>query len=204
MGKIAHHKHAPLHAHWGCGNSRLSCLAVASALCVGLSGQATAQTQAQAPAPVVDVSPWDAPEPWRTDRFYLQTSVYTLHYNPTPEHVNQQNLLNLEWRFNSFAAGGQWLAGLALFANSFGQSSQYLYGGWLVRPFDELQPLYFKITAGALHGYKGEYQNKIPFNSSGVAPAILPSVGYCYKRVCSELVLFGNSGLMVTLGVTLP
>ena len=53
-------------------------------------------------------------------------------------------------------------------------------------------------------GASVRYQNKIPFNSSGVAPAILPSVGYCYKRVCSELVLFGNSGLMVTLGVTLP
>lgn len=204
MGKIGQNEQVPLQARQGHGNRWLACLAGAWALCLGLSGPVAAQTLAQATATSAEVSPWDAPEPWRTDRFYVQTSVYTLHYNPTPEHVNQQNLLNLEWRFNSFAAGGQWLAGLALFANSFGQSSQYLYGGWLVRPFDELQPLYFKITAGALHGYKGEYQNKIPFNSSGVAPAILPSVGYCYKRVCSELVLFGNSGLMVTLGVTLP
>jgi len=41
-------------------------------------------------------------------------------------------------------------------------------------------------------------------NSSGFAPAILPSVGYCYNRICSELVLFGAAGAMLTLGVTLP
>ena len=204
MGNIGQETHVPQPSLRGRGYPGLSCLVAASALWFGVPGPAAAQPQDPTSAAAPTVSAWDAPEPWRTDRFYLQTSIYTLHYNPTPEHVNQQNLLNLEWRFNSFAAGGQWLAGLALFANSFGQSSQYLYGGWLVRPFDGLQPLYFKITAGALHGYKGEYQNKIPFNSSGVAPAILPSVGYCYSRVCSELVLFGNSGLMVTLGVTLP
>jgi hypothetical protein len=184
--------------------ARLAGIGACLALTMGFSVPLGAQTTEQpASAPPV-ASPWDAPEPWRTDRFYLQTSVYTLHYNPTPEHVNQQKLLNAEWRFNSFAAGGQWLAGMAFFNNSFGQASQYLYGGWLVRPFESAQPLYLKITAGALHGYKGEYQNKIPFNSSGVAPAILPSIGYCYSRVCTELILFGNSGLMVTLGVTVP
>ncbi|HRL74969.1 MAG TPA: hypothetical protein PK440_00355 [Candidatus Accumulibacter phosphatis] len=55
-----------------------------------------------------------------------------------------------------------------------------------------------------MHGYKGQYQDKIPFNGSGYAPAIVPAVGYCYQRVCSELVLFGTAGAMLTLGVTLP
>jgi len=149
-------------------------------------------------------SVWDAPEPWRTDRIYFQTSVYTVHFNPSPDHVNNQHLLNLEWRFQDRPRYGQWVAGLAGFANSFGQPSQYLYGGWLARPFDKLQPLYFKITAGVLHGYEGEYKNKIPFNSSGYAPAVLPSIGYCINRFCSELVLFGTAGAMLTLGLTLP
>jgi hypothetical protein len=149
-------------------------------------------------------SAWSAPEPWRTDRVYLQTSAATIHFNPSDEHVNHQELANLEYRFDSYWQTGQWIAGIALFKNSFGQPSQYVYGGWLVRPFATAQPLYFKITAGALQGYKPPYDNKIPFNDSGVAPAILPSVGYCYNRYCSEFVLFGAAGAMLTLGVTLP
>lgn len=185
------------------GAGRLA--ACGMALVMGSASVAPSIAQTPAPvAPAAESSPWSAREPWRTDRFYLQTSVATRHFSPSPDHVNNQKLVNAEWRFNSFAASGQWLAGAALFDNSFGQSSQYVYGGWLVRPFEGLQPLYFKITAGALHGYKGVYKDKIPFNSSGVAPAILPSVGYCFNRICSELVLFGGAGMMLTLGVTLP
>jgi hypothetical protein len=147
---------------------------------------------------------WSAPEPWRTDRFYIQTSVASVHFNPDPDHVNKQDLFNAEYRFDSFWLGGQWIAGAAFFKNSFGQPSQYVYGGWLVRPFESAQPFYFKITAGALHGYEEPYEDKIPFNSSGVAPAILPSAGYCYNRFCSEFVLFGTAGAMLTLGMTLP
>lgn len=184
------------------------------ALGVVLSTPAAAQTAASPPtpastpaaasAPAAEPSPWDAPEPWRTDRFYLQTSLYTLHFDPSDDHVNQQYLVDLEYRYNKSWLEGQWLAGAAFFSNSFGQQSQYVYGGLLWRPFVEAQPLYFKLTAGLLHGYKAPYDEKIPFNDSGVAPAILPSMGYCYQRYCSELILFGTAGLMVTLGVTLP
>ena len=175
---------------------------IATSLLLGVALAAPAAAQLVAPA--ADASTWSAPEPWRTDRFYFQTSIATMHFNPSPDHVNTQDLLNLDWRFDRFWAGGQWLAGAALFKNSFGQPSQYVYGGWLARPFQATQPLYFKITAGVLHGYKEPYENKIPLNSSGFAPAILPSVGYCYNRLCSELVLFGAAGAMLTLGVTLP
>lgn len=163
-----------------------------------------APVAAQSAAPAAEASPWSASEPWRTDRLYFQTSVATAHFSPDPSHVNKQDLLNLEWRFDRRWAGGQWLAGAASFKNSFGQPSQYAYGGWLTRPFDSAQPFYLKITAGALHGYKAPYQNKIPFNSSGVAPAILPSAGYCYNRFCSEVVLFGAAGAMLTFGATIP
>ena len=144
-------------------------------------------------------SAWSAPEPWRTDRFYLATSVYTKHFHYNPDHDDHQNLIQGEWNITT-----QWLAGLSLFDNSFGQPTQYLYAGYRFRPFDSVQPLYFKLTAGLVHGYKDQYQNKIPFNNTGVAPVIIPSVGYCVNRFCSEAVLFGAAGMMITFGVTLP
>ena len=52
--------------------------------------------------------------------------------------------------------------------------------------------------------YRGEFQDKIPMNNSGFAPAIVPSMGYCINRFCSEFVLFGTAGFLITLGVTLP
>jgi hypothetical protein len=144
-------------------------------------------------------SPWDAPEPWRTDRFYLETSLYTVHFNGDSDHDNSQQLILFEWNITE-----QWLVGAAVFDNSYGQSSQYVYGGYRFRPFEKAQELYFKISAGIVHGYKGEYQNKIPFNGSGFAPVIVPSVGYCINRFCSELVIFGTAGALLTFGVTLP
>ena len=144
-------------------------------------------------------SAWSAPEPWRTDRFYLATSLYTKHFYYNPAHDDHQNLIQGEWNVTT-----QWLAGLSLFNNSFGQPTQYLYGGYRFRPFDSVQPLYLKLTAGLVHGYKDQYQSKIPFNNSGVAPVIIPSIGYCVNRFCSEAIIFGAAGVMVTFGVTLP
>ena len=144
-------------------------------------------------------SGWSAPEPWRTDRFYLATSLYTHHFHYSADHNDHQHLIQGEWNVTT-----QWLAGLSLFDNSFGQPSEYLYGGYRFRPFDGVQPLYFKLTAGLVHGYKDPYQDKIPFNKYGVAPVIIPSVGYCVNRFCSEAVVFGAAGAMITFGVTVP
>jgi len=178
---------------------------LAAAVGMSLGAGALAQTPPPAAPATVDAkSPWDAPEPWRTDRFYFQTSIYTGHFNPSDDHVNHSYLVNPEYRFSESWLDGQWIAGAGFFSNSFGQASQYVYGGLLWRPFVEAQPLYFKLTAGLLHGYKAPYDEKIPFNKYGVAPAILPSMGYCYVRYCSELIIFGTAGLMVTLGVTVP
>ena len=146
------------------------------------------------PAPVSSVD-----EPWRTDRFYLETSVYTRHFSYDAAHVDKQKLILGEWNITE-----QWLIGASVFDNSFGQSSQYVYGGWRYRPFAQLQPFYVKVSAGLTHGYRDQYRDKIPFNHSGIAPVIIPSVGYCFSRVCSEVVLFGGAGLLVTLGVTIP
>jgi hypothetical protein len=154
--------------------------------------------------PAVTTSVWDAPEPWRTDRFYFQTSLATVHFHPDDDHNNNQKLIYGEWRLPQRWLEGQVLVGASAFDNSFGQPSQFVFGGLLWRPFDSVPEAYVKLAAGVLHGYKDEYQDKIPFNHYGYAPAIVPSVGYCYNRVCGEMVVFGTAGLMWTLGVTLP
>jgi len=132
-------------------------------------------------------------------RWLFQTSVYTRHYHYDPRHNNHQRLLNLE-RWNSAGNG----LGVALFDNSFGQPSQYVYGGKFWRPFDGSAPLlHMKLTAGLISGYKGEYQDKIPYNRNGIAPAIIPSIGLSGRRYTGEVVLLWNAGAMVTFGVYL-
>lgn len=148
-------------------------------------------------------SPWDAPEPWRTDRWYFQFAYYTIHFHPDDDH-QQSYLFDAEYHFKETWLGGQWIAGIALFQNSFGQFSQYFFGGLQWRPIADHQPFYVKLTAGPLHGYSGEYQNKVPFNSSGVAPAIIPSVGYCVQRYCGEFVLLGTNAALLTIGMSIP
>jgi len=179
-------------------------VAVASIALYGIAlAQVPTPDAAVVPAPedkeVSLPSKWDAPEPWRTDRFYLETSVVTTHFHSDPNHDNHQNLILGEWNITP-----EWLVGASVFDNSFGQSSQYVYGGYRFRPFESAQPLYFKLSAGIVHGYSGQYQNKIPLNSSGFAPVIVPSVGYCIVRYCSELIIFGTAGALLTVGVTIP
>lgn len=148
----------------------------------------------------------------------VQTSLYTQHYSPDPEHVNRQKLVNLEWtlseeqvrRFDFLRAPDEssslrnrieWLAGGVYFQNSFGQSSLYGFvgGRYPVSVARDLD-VYFKLTAGFLAGYRDEYKDKIPFNNLGVAPAVLPSAGIEYKRLHLEVVPFGTAGVMVNVG----
>ena len=126
----------------------------------------------------------------------LQTSVYTKHWDPEPEHVNHSNLLNIEFKTTT-----NWIYGFAYFDNSFGQPSQYLYAGYSWQMFNK-DWVYFKLTGGLLHGYKEPYEKKIPFNELGVAPAILPTFGLKYKRVFTELQILGAAAATVTVGFT--
>ncbi len=126
--------------------------------------------------------------------WYLQTSVYTTHWNHDPDHNNHQKLIGLE---RNRADGVVW--GGATFKNSFSQRSNYVYAG---KRFDwDGTPFYAKVTGGALQGYRGEYRDKIPLNHLGVAPAIIPSVGAHYGPVGAELVVLGNAAAMVNVGV---
>lgn len=128
--------------------------------------------------------------------WYLQTSAYTRHFHPDPEHNNRQDLIGLEYQ----AEGGV-VAGGTTFRNSFRQRSQYAYVG---KRFDSgAAPVYLKVTGGLLQGYRGEYRDKIPLNRFGVAPVLIPSLGARLGPVGGELVLLGNSAMMVNLGVYL-
>jgi hypothetical protein len=133
------------------------------------------------------------------DAIYLQTSLYTIHFNPSEDHTNNQRLLNVE-----LDKASSWIFGFAYFSNSFDQPSQYLYAGynWTLPKTRELA--YFKISGGLLHGYKGEHQDAVPYNSTGISPAILPAVGVKYQRFQSELTLFGTAGMMLSVGVNFP
>ncbi len=122
----------------------------------------------------------------------LQYSNFITHFRSDPDHNNDPGLIGIELRRE------QWLVGGASFRNSFDQSSQYLYVG---RRFDSTAtPLYAKLTAGVLRGYRGEHKRKIPLNDLGIAPAIIPAVGVQMGRFRSELALLGESALLLSVG----
>ena len=111
---------------------RVPALLLAAACCLGaapvLAQSATAATGSEG-TPAVTTSVWDAPEPWRTDRFYFQTSRATVHWNPQDDHNNNQKLVYGEWRLEERWLEGQVLVGAAAFSNSFYQPSQFVFGG---------------------------------------------------------------------------
>jgi hypothetical protein len=132
---------------------------------------------------------------WKIESWSVQTSLYTRHFDPEPDHVNDQSLLALETGF-----ANEWIGGLAIFDNSFGQDTQFLYMArrW---PLFRSDHWYAKLMGGLMHGYKDEYEDKIPFNGLGVAPAILPALGYSNGPFIGELHLGGLSVVTLTAGV---
>jgi hypothetical protein len=127
------------------------------------------------------------------------------HFSRSDEHVRYNNLVSVE-RLGSdwtFWGASRSQIGLALFDNSFGQFSQYVFVGneW---DFFARSPItvYGSMTAGILHGYRGRYRDKIPFNSSGFAPAIVPAFGVRYGRASLVANVLGANGFLVALGWT--
>lgn len=123
----------------------------------------------------------------------IQTSVYTRHFSPAPEHNNHQNLIGLE---RNEASG--LVYGAATFRNSFAQRSVY---GYMGKRFDSSRyPVYVKVTGGLLHGYRGEYRDKIPLNRYGIAPVVIPGIGVHLGPVNAEVILLGASAAMLNVG----
>jgi hypothetical protein len=129
------------------------------------------------------------------DVLMIQGSPDVIHFDPSPEHTDHSWLIGIEWQ-----AGNRWLAGWSHFNNSFDQRCDYIYVGksWTL---DSVSPnLYVKLTGGVVLGYKEPYEDKIPFNNDGVAPGIIPAIGYKYERFNAQVNLLGTAGLMITVG----
>lgn len=133
---------------------------------------------------------------WDFEQSYLYSSLYTKHYDPDPDHVNDQNMLGFEGQTRD-----KRIMGLAVFDNSFGQESQYLYVGRKWRAFSS-DRWYYKMTGGLLNGYEEPYEDKIPLNGLGVAPALVPTLGYKGKSFAVEFSQLGLAAGMITAGFT--
>lgn len=132
---------------------------------------------------------------WKIAGWNIQTSFYTHHWDEDPDHTNHQKLIGPELVFKN-----DYLVGFAYFRNSFDQPSEFLYIGktW---PLFHSKYFYFKLVGGLLHGYKEPYEDKIPLNGLGVAPAILPSFGVRYKHVMMEVQIAGTAAITITGGL---
>jgi len=125
----------------------------------------------------------------------LQAAPGVVHYNSDPQHAKYSWLVGAEWQQPS-----RWLAGYSYFNNSFDQKCHYFYAGrwWPIREDDP--HWYVKLTGGVILGYKEPFEDKIPLNHNGIAPGIVPAVGYKFNRFNVQLNLLGTAGFMVTVG----
>ncbi len=129
------------------------------------------------------------------DHLYFQAGTY-VHFSSSEDHDGPNILVSLE-----AVRSDDWLYGLSLFDNSFGQFSQYLYGGKNWDFSGNWENFHAKLTVGLIHGYKGEWEDKIPYNDLGIAPGIVPSIGYKKGRFGVDMILLGNSAMLFTLGM---
>lgn len=131
--------------------------------------------------------------------YWLTASPYTVHFRPSDEH-RQVWLVGLERQ-----TAQRDLAGVAFFTNSFGQPSVFAY------PFGKTYPgpikwgettvlpenWYAKWAAGLLYGYKGKYEDKVPFNRDGLSPGVIVSLGRSItENTQFQANLLGVNGLM--------
>lgn len=160
-----------------------------------VEGEGAADSSALLQRPLELACKLAAPEPAEPG-WYVQGSVWTTHFDPQPDHNNNQDLIGLERHRDD-----SYLWGAATFRHSFGERSWYGYTG---KRFEFAgTPFNAKLTAGLLYGYRGEYRDKIPLNRFGLAPAVIPSVGASYQRVGVDVALLGAAAAMVNVGVRL-
>jgi hypothetical protein len=166
-----------------CGNRVRQCV-VALALGALASFHAVSQAQDRpAGEPESDGAHWE-----------LTIGPYVHHRQDNPDY-RSVFLVGLERHAGE--AGDVAIWGGALFSNSYGQPSAYVFYG---RQWSDLfgQPrLYLKLTGGIIYGYVGEHKNGLPINFHGFGPAIIPVLGWkLTRRDKFELVVLGTAGLM--------
>ena len=139
----------------------------------------------------------------------LGASPYTYHFSearqehsfePASQRHSYVWLLEAEKQIDANA-----FVGFAVFSNSFGQPSQYLFYGRRWQPLDSTPQLFIKLTGGVIHGYREPYHKKIPFNTrSGWGLTAIPAVGWQFSREWGAQVnLLGTAGVMLQLNYSL-
>ncbi len=90
------------------------------------------------------------------------------------------------------------LDGVALFSNSFGQLTAYVYPwGGVYHALGGIEKLSFKWTAGLLYGYRQPYEKKVPLNYKGLSPAVIPAIAYDFDGGwAAQVNILGTAGLM--------
>jgi len=155
---------------------------------------------AQTVAPQDNAPPDTASAETRTEpptSFTIAPLVY--HWRSDPEH-KYSFVVTLEQHLER-----QRLVGLALFRNSFGQPSAYAYAGYHWPEFLGAPRLDFKLSAGIIYGYTGEYEDKVPLNWRGFSPAIIPSIGYQISTNGSvNLMVLGTAGVVLGYSHSFP
>jgi hypothetical protein len=125
----------------------------------------------------------------------IEISPYTQHYGYNVDH-RPVHLAGLERE-----APDHTFYGLALFSNSFGQESGYLYlGKSYYNVFDRVPQVYLKWSAGILYGYKAPFENKVPLNYKGFSPGFVPAIGWRFGAGWNaQIDMLGAAGLTYSL-----
>ncbi|HKB84128.1 MAG TPA: sn-glycerol-3-phosphate transporter [Burkholderiales bacterium] len=137
-----------------------------------------------------------AEDPASDNRLTFVFGPYVRHFHDDPNHNDEPWLTGLEWQ-----PSGSWLEyGAVFFRNSFYQPSVYTYVGkrWFAGA-DE-QGLFLNVTGGPLYGYRGQYEDKVPFNQHGLTLAIIPGIGYQYRAATAQLVFLGTAAILLAFG----
>ncbi|MBM3388918.1 MAG: hypothetical protein FJY26_05350 [Betaproteobacteria bacterium] len=128
---------------------------------------------------------------WDQGHWRAAVSPYAPHLRYSPEHADVWAVA-LERQRND-----RWMAGGSFFNNSFGQPSTYVYLG---KRFPQLlghSQLFGQFSGGLLYGYRGKYENKVPFNHNGFSPGALASIGWQFNRQASLTVhAVGDAAVM--------
>jgi hypothetical protein len=154
----------------------------------------TASATTAPAAPAKAASPSGEGGTWR-----LMASPYTIHYSHDPNH-RKVWMVGFERERRD---GLLW--GACYFSNSFGQPSGMVYGGQRLYDFSPYPQLFAQWTAGVMYGYKGEYQDKVPFNHRGFSPGVVLAMGWQFTpRYSVQANILGNSAMMFQFSVDLP
>ena len=130
------------------------------------------------------------------DRLTGVFGPYVYHYYNNASYNDLPIAAGLEWE-----PSGSWLEfGAIYFRNSYYEDSVYAYAGkrWFIA--DDKQGVNLSLIGGPIYGYRGDHEKRILFDHNGLGVAIAPIVGYQYRSVNSQLVVLGNSAIVLVFG----